>query len=287
MEDYAGFEPQVGEILALRTFRIGPDSRLYPLFSDRPWTDGPNVAVCNRSAAVDELGDGRAHSAPNAECTCGFYAYGSTPAAGEYPHARYVLAVVACWGQVIAGTRGIRAGQARIEALWFSASVPADLSSGVRARYPATAVYADQAEMLAAHPPTVLDCYELADLTPEGARARVALRLAVGAALVIGSLPRTVIWQNLDVRAAWAVAVCFFIGAAIVRARSHRDLRRGGRTLLYVAVALWLIAPFGGASGLLFLRLPLLEVASVGIIQRLRLNREARRFPARIAGLSG
>jgi hypothetical protein len=287
MEDYAGFEPQVGEITAVRTFRIGPDSQLYPLFSDRPWIDGANTARCNRSPASDELGDGQSHSVPYPECTCGFYAYGSPDAAGEYPHARYVLAVVACWGQVIAGTRGIRAGQARIEAIWFSADVPSELVASVTAGYPAVTVYTDQAEMLAAHPPTVLDCYELEPVTAEKARVRLALRLAVAAALVIGALPRTVIWQNVDVRAAWAVAVCFFIGAAIVRARSRHDLRRGGRTLLYAAVALWLLAPFGGPSALLFLRLPLLEVASVGIIHRLRLNREARRFPARIAGLGG
>jgi hypothetical protein len=285
MEDYAGFEPQVGEIIALRTFRIGPDSQLYPLFSDRPWSDGANAAICNRVPMPDETGEAPAHSAPADGCTCGFYAFGSPAAAGEYPHARYVLAVVACWGQVIAGTRGIRAEQARIEALWFSTDVPAELITGVRDRYPTTAVYADQAEMLAAHPPTMLDCYELEPETPERARVQLALRVATVAALVIGALPRSVIWQHTDVLAAWAVAVCFFIGAAIIRARAHHDLRRGGRTLLYVAVALWLLAPFGGPSGLLFLRLPLLEVASVGLIHRLRLNREARRFPARIASL--
>ena len=43
METYAGFEPQIGEIRALRTFRIGPDGKLYPLYSDTAWVDGTNT----------------------------------------------------------------------------------------------------------------------------------------------------------------------------------------------------------------------------------------------------
>ncbi|MDP9094257.1 MAG: hypothetical protein M3N95_15310 [Actinomycetota bacterium] len=46
MDAYSGFEPQVGEIRALRTFRIGPGGLLYPLFSDHAWTDGTNTAEC-------------------------------------------------------------------------------------------------------------------------------------------------------------------------------------------------------------------------------------------------
>ena len=35
MDAFAGFEPQVGEIRAVRSFRVGPDGTLYPLFSDQ------------------------------------------------------------------------------------------------------------------------------------------------------------------------------------------------------------------------------------------------------------
>ena len=118
MDAFAGFEPQVGEIRAVRSFRVGPDGALYPLFSDQAWVDGTNTARCRVSP------DDPDHGAPDPECTCGFYAYASARAADEYPHARHVLAVVACWGRVIAGSRGIRAEKARIEAIWMSPKVP-------------------------------------------------------------------------------------------------------------------------------------------------------------------
>jgi hypothetical protein len=44
MDAFAGFEPQVGEIRAVRSFRVGPDGALYPLFSDQAWVDGANIA---------------------------------------------------------------------------------------------------------------------------------------------------------------------------------------------------------------------------------------------------
>ena len=121
MEAYAGFDPRVGEIRALRTFRIGPGGVLYPLFSNTPWSDGTNTARCRAGGASDESAE---HRAPEPDCTCGFYAYACEAAAAEYPNARHVLATVACWGRVIAGTRGIRAEHGRIEAIWMSETVP-------------------------------------------------------------------------------------------------------------------------------------------------------------------
>ncbi len=114
MDPYGGLEPQVGQIRALRTFRIGPDGALYPLFSKEPWEDGVNTARCLRK-------DRPPHPGPDPDCTCGFYAYGGEQWVGEHPQSRHVLAVVACWGRIIAGTRGLRAEHFRIEALWLSA----------------------------------------------------------------------------------------------------------------------------------------------------------------------
>ena len=54
-------------------------------------------------------------------CKCGFYAYGTYRAACDYAEARWLLAVVTCWGKVVPGTRGLRAQHARIEAIWLSA----------------------------------------------------------------------------------------------------------------------------------------------------------------------
>jgi uncharacterized protein DUF4191 len=168
VEAYTGFEPLVGEIRAVRTFSIGPDGELRPLrefFGAPPWTAQVNTARClpsdgsglPRPSTPDKL----PHDSPDPGCTCGFYAYGTPGAAEENSHARSVLAVVSCWGRVIAGTRGIRAQHARIDAIWMSEYfIPAILAERVAARYPGVAVYADRDAMLAAHPPTELDCYE-------------------------------------------------------------------------------------------------------------------------------
>ncbi len=162
MEDYGGFEPQVGEIRALRTFRIGPGGVLYPLFHDGPWHDGANTAICKLATAegADPERFDEYHVAPEPTCTCGYYAYANAENTTEQAHARHVLAVISCWGKVIAGTRGVRAQHARIEALWMSDVVPADLAKSVVEQYPSTAIYREQSSMLAEYPPTALDCYE-------------------------------------------------------------------------------------------------------------------------------
>src|SRR5882762_5927320 len=112
MEAFSGFEPQVGEIRALRTFRIGRDGGLYPLFSDVRWAAHANTARC-RSPGMGR--DETDHLVVEPGCTCGFYAYADEQTAAEYPHSRHVLAVVACWGRIIAGTRGLRSQYTRVE----------------------------------------------------------------------------------------------------------------------------------------------------------------------------
>ena len=173
MDAFAGFEPQVGEIRAVRSFRVGPDGTLYPLFSDQAWVDGTNTARCRVTP------DDPDHAAPDPECTCGFYAYASARAADEYPHARHVLAVVACWGRVIAGSRGVRAEKARIEAVWMSPKVPEYLRHAVTARYPSAVVESDVDRLLEEHPPSELSCYDPQPPREPPAR-RVATRVAVG-----------------------------------------------------------------------------------------------------------
>jgi hypothetical protein len=275
MEAYTGFEPQVGEIRAVRTFRVGPNGSLYPLFSDVPWSAGTNSARCKFAT----------HPTPDADCTCGFYAYASEAAAAEFPNARHVLAVVSCWGHVIAGTRGIRAEFARVEAIWMSEVVPASLAALVATHYPGLSIYADRQAMLAQHPPTVLDCYQFDP--NERAVRRVALRLAILAALIIGVLPTSWLGSNHDARLVWAAELGFFlIGAALLH-RKRTDLAAKRQALVFVAVALWLLAPFAGAGGTLMLRLPLIQIAALTACQRWLLTREASRFPARIGQQPG
>lgn len=279
MEPYGGFEPQVGEIRAVRTFRIGPGATLYPLFSDHAWTSAINTAHC-RMTAHDGLPPA-AHIAPDPDCTCGFYAYADRMSAMEYPHARHVLAVVAMWGRVIAGTRGIRAQHARIEAIWMSAAVPSELARAVAARYPTTSIYTDADQMFADHRPTRLDCYE-DDPAPPGPLNALAVRLALPAAIVVGLLPAGWLAGPADVRTVWTLVLGLgLIGAAVGR-RRRSDVAGRRRMLLLVATALWLLAPLAGSAGVLFLRLPMLEVFGLTAVLRYRIVREARRFPARI-----
>ncbi|MCU1656287.1 MAG: hypothetical protein JWO57_943 [Pseudonocardiales bacterium] len=277
MEAYSGFEPQVGEIAALRTFRIGAGGVLYPLFGDRSWSDGVNTAQCRAHFVAD--GTSGTHPIPDAACTCGFYAYATEPATLEYPNARHVLAVISCWGRVIAGTRGIRAEYARVDAIWMSDAVPPGLAKEVAARYPSTTVYADKEAMLAEHPPTVLDCYELH--SRQRTATSIALRLAILVALVVGCLPATWLDTHSDAQIVWASELCFFLVAGITR-RTRTDPAAKRQSLLFIAVALWLFAPYAGVSGTLLLRLPLIQMTALTVFQRHLLAREASRFPAQI-----
>lgn len=278
MDAYSGFEPQVGEVRAVRSYRIGRDGSLYPLFSEEPWTDGVNTARC-RSASRPGPGQSE-HLVVDPDCTCGFYAYANEHAAAEYPHSRHVLVVVAGWGRIVAGTRGLRGQYARIEAIWMSATVPQTLTATVTERYPSAVVYSDKATMLAEHPPTWLDCYE----TPnprERLGTRVALRAAFVVTLILGLLPWHWLTGNLDAFALWATAVCAFLVAAVGYGRSSEVVARK-RAVICSATVLWLIAPLAGPAGFLFLRLPVLEIAVLTYRHRARLERVASHFPAQI-----
>lgn len=282
MEAYGGFDPQVGEIRALRTFRIGPGGILYPLFGDRAWTPGTNTSFCRVQQGADSDEAGRArHIPPDPECSCGFYAYADDGSAAEYPHSQHVLAVIAGWGRVVAGTRGIRAQYARIEALWMSSRVPPDLQAGVAAQYPDVVVYATKQGMFREQPPTLLDCYEIPTPRQRALRKR-ALQAVMATALVVGSLPAHWIWNHQDARLIWGSELVAFLVASWFFRISRQDRQARGYAVLCVAVTLWLVAPFAGAAGILLLRLPLLQIAFLGRLHRARLNREAGRFPAAI-----
>ncbi len=157
MGEFCGTEPLVGQVIGLRTFRIDDSGMLLPLYSDGAWYDGGNTAACSPPTGSHPRGP---HQVPADDCECGFYAYGSTEAALQNRHLRYVQAVVSCWGDVVAGTKGFRAAHARIDALWISPAAPPWLRSRVATRYPSARMYADATAMLAEHPLTELSCYE-------------------------------------------------------------------------------------------------------------------------------
>lgn len=156
---------RVGEIRALRTFRLSEYGYLNPVgyAAAGPWRDGPNTARC--------LAHG--HTPPAPGCKCGFWAYGTYGAACDYAEARLLLAVVTCWGRVVPGTRGLRAQYARIEAVWLSGKIPRQLVQRLRLRYPSVTFYRSRRRMLRRNHPTVLDSYE-----PEPRQERMIARLA-------------------------------------------------------------------------------------------------------------
>jgi hypothetical protein len=277
MEAYSGFEPRVGEIRAVRTFRIGPGGRLYPLFSNAPWPDGTHTARCAQTRHSGTA----SHVAPDPDCTCGFYAYASAGAAAEHPHSHHVLAVVACWGHVIAGTRGIRAEHARIDAIWMSAKVPPNLTTQVVDRYPSAQTYARRSDMFAAHSLTTLDCYE-PEAPHERAVNRLGLRVVTATALVLGTLPAHWLGSNQQARIVWGAELGFFLIGAALMGRRSADIAAKRRALVSLAVALWLLAPFAGPVGIVLLRLPLLQIAALTLIHRMRMMRAANQFPADI-----
>jgi hypothetical protein len=277
MESFSGFEPQVGEIRALRTFRIGRDGGLYALFSDDRWAAGANTARCRGTGIGHNEAD---HLVVDPGCTCGFYAYADEEPAAEYPHSRHVLAVVACWGRVVAGTRGLRSQYARVEAIWMSPTVPADLAAKVADQYPSTVGYTDKAAMLAEHPATCLDCYET--LSPrERALNRMGVRAAFVTAFILGVVPWRWLTGNSDALILWAATVGAFMLASVGYGRRIETAARK-RALVCSATVLWLLAPLAGAAGVLFLRLPILQIAALTGGQRRSALREASRFPAAI-----
>ncbi|PZS18139.1 MAG: hypothetical protein DLM57_06910 [Pseudonocardiales bacterium] len=254
-------------IVGLRTFRVDESGLLLPLYSNLSWYDGPNTATC---APPTGERHGHAHAVPSPDCECGFYAYGSEAAANCNRHMRYVQAVVSCWGGVIAGTQGVRAEHARIDAIWLNPNVASWMHKRVAARYPSARMYADRQLMLAQHPPSALDCYEQA--APHRAAPRAGAAGLGAALLVLGVLPSTWLRQTALLWDAWLVATLavsalvmwLLVGA---RAPGHR-----AAAFVTAGVLAWLLAPLFGPTGWL-LRLPLLRgilVAAGGYLLTLR-----------------
>lgn len=266
------FEPQVGDVRAIRTFRVGPGGLLYPLFGRTPWVPGANRARCRADEDTD-------HRAPDPECTCGFYAYSAEKWAGEYPYARSVLGVISCWGRIITGTRGLRAEFARIDALWLGPAVPADLVEAVRATYPDVQLYERREDLLREHPATPLEDAEPVDAP---APPVIVTRTVAALAVIAGMLPAS--WITRLPYAWWLEGALFALLALAVLAGGWRttDPAAQRRRLGAFALLLWMAAPFVGAAGVLFLRLPLIQLVALTVAHRMALARAARTFPARI-----
>lgn len=177
-----------GSVRGVRTFRVRPDGRLAPITNRPPWTPGVNTAACDRRTLTRALPP--AHDAPGPGCVCGLWACGSVPALRQTGvlGASRVLAVVAAYGRLIPAERGFRAQHAVIEALWLSPRIPVERRHAVARAYPAAAVYASKAAMLAEHPLTALPSYDLP------ARPRPSRLLGQVAAHAAWTLAVAVLW---------------------------------------------------------------------------------------------
>lgn len=253
MNAFSGSEPLVGEIVGLRTFRVDESGLLLPLYSNLSWYDGPNTATCAPPTGETQR---RVHPVPSPDCECGFYAYGSGGETNRHRQMRYVQAVVSCWGGVIAGTQGIRAEHARVDAIWLNPNIAPSTHKRVAARYPSARIYRDRTAMLTEHPLSTLDCYE-----PVAPRSVIARLGAVGGGvglLAIGVLPRATLRQTTLLWNIWLVTTVAVAALAawlllIARTPGHR-----AAAFVTAGVAAWLIAPLFGPLGWM-LRLPVLR----------------------------
>jgi len=267
MGRFCGSEPLVGEIVALRTFRVDESGLLLPLYSNLSWYDGPNTATC-----APPTGERRrdAHAVPAPDCECGFYAYGTGDAVSHHRNMRYVQAVVSCWGRVIAGTHGVRAEHARIDAIWLNPNVASWTRKRVAARYPSARVYSDRQEMLAEHPLSSLECYE--PVAPHRLLPRLGAVSAGAGLLALGLLPTTLLRQAALLWDAWLLATVATAALAVwLLVAAHGPGHRAA-AFVTAGVLAWLVAPLFGPPGWL-LRLPLLRgilVATGGYLVALR-----------------
>ncbi|MDP9116049.1 MAG: hypothetical protein M3O28_02080 [Actinomycetota bacterium] len=273
MRPFSGVEPLVGDIVGLRTFRVDDSGLLLPLYSNLSWYDGPNTATCSPPTGErggEANGADQMHSTPSPDCECGFYAYGSESAAMQHRHMRYVQAVVSCWGTVVAGTQGVRAEHARIDAIWLHPNVPTWARRRVSSKYPSAQMYTERSAMLAEHPLSTLECYQ------EPARRRLLPWAGAGAAgaafLGLGLVPPSLLHGSSLLWTTWLAAVITTALAVVwllvgVHAIGHR-----AAALVALGVLAWLISPAFGLPGWL-LRLPLLRamiVAAAGFVASLR-----------------
>jgi hypothetical protein len=265
--EFSGSEPLVGEIVGLRTFRVDDSGLLLPLYSGGVWYDGTNTATCSPPTGDHRRGP---HRVPEAACECGFYAYGTREAAARNRHMRYVRAVVSCWGDVVAGTQGVRAEHARIDAIWLHPGAPSGLRRRIAGRYPSARFYADADAMLGEHPLSELSCYD----RPRRVRpsSRIVAVLAFVLLLALGLVPveqlrgTDPLWDLWIVVTAVVAAVTAWL---VVGAHGAGHL---AAAFVVGGLLAWLVAPLFGLSGWL-LRLPLLRglvVAAGGYLLTLR-----------------
>ena len=258
----------VGEVRAVRTFRLGRDGGLYPLYEDRAWQPGSNTAGCKR---------GREHAAPDPDCRCGFYAYGDPIWTVAQPPAARVLAVVALWGALEVATRGVRAEHGRLQALWLHRRVPDHLVEAVRARYPDVEVLRDRDALLQRHRLTALEGYRSPRLAGHP-RQVVSRLLTVLATLVVltGCLPADQLIVNAAGAVLWTAAVAV-VCITLIAGLAMRSPAVAAAGMVGLG---WMLTSTGNSSAAVWVsRLPLLAGGLLSAVLWLDLAAVGRPIP--------
>ena len=146
-------EPQVG-MYALRTFKIDAKrGRLLPVNTgaglratqlDAWEPSGVCIAECRHLP----------HAAPHPTCQCGIYGFANLEhLRRQYIQADHVVAVISVEGQVVVGSRGVRAQAARIVGLWVDPkAIPGPVRARMAANMPSVTFFDDVEEMIAGYP---------------------------------------------------------------------------------------------------------------------------------------
>lgn len=179
----AAAEPMVGEVTALRSFRVSDDGYLLPL------TDAGSYEPMPSGTATARCGRGCSHVAPDPECTCGFYAYGNrrwVQTEGLYAWSQLVLGAVHCSGRLVAGEKGVRAQQIALAGCYVNKHMPRAVLGRLREHYPQVEFFTSRRALLAAYPETPLPTY----LDPSASRSprRVLPMLSILLGSLMGGL---------------------------------------------------------------------------------------------------
>lgn len=170
-------EPMVGEVTALRSFRVSDDGYLLPL------TDAGSYEPMPSGTATARCGRGRSHVAPDPECTCGFYAYGNrrwVQTEGLYAWSQLVLGAVHCSGRLVAGEKGVRAQQIALAGCYVNRHMPRDVLGRLREHYPQVEFFTSRRALLAAYPETPLSTYLAPNASGSPRRALPMLSVLLG-----------------------------------------------------------------------------------------------------------
>lgn len=213
-DEHLPIDPIVGNVLALRAFRIDVSTQtLGGLSYHQEIVPGINVAQCAHHLDDDS------HPVPNNGCTCGWYAYDEVRhwgfGGGQPNHSRprptRASGIVRLSGRVIVCNRGLKAENLEIVALTVH---PQDEST-IEQLFPDVELFDDEAQMIKAYPLTRLDRHDPASTVASRAVSKAATWFTRTGPIATFAVNQ---WQTLTVQATfseiirWVTVRLFLLG---------------------------------------------------------------------------